>query len=96
MMPMEPRKWMERGMTATVAIAGALTIAGCDPVVNIAGANFPAWLLCAIVGALLAVIIRPLFVVSRLEPHLGPLIVIYPCLAVLMACLVYFIFFNRV
>ena len=73
-----------------------LTLAACDPVVNIAGANFPAWLLCAIVGAVLTLTVRPVFAQTGVEPYLGPLLVIYPCLAVLLACLVYLIFFNRI
>ena len=73
-----------------------LTVAGCDPVVNIAGANFPAWLLCAIVGAILTAMLRPAFASTGVEPYLGPLILIYPCLAILLACLIYLIFFNRI
>ena len=74
----------------------ALIVAGCDPVVNIAGANFPAWLLCATTGAIVAAILRPAFAVTRVEPYLGPLLLIYPCLAIVLACLVYLIFFNRI
>jgi hypothetical protein len=74
----------------------ALFFAGCDPVVNVAGANFPAWLLCAIVGILMAGMLRPVFAKTGLEPYLGPLLVVYPCLAVALACLVYLIFFNRI
>jgi hypothetical protein len=73
-----------------------LELVACDPVVNIAGANFPAWLLCAIVGAVLAAVFRPVFVASRIEPYLGPLILIYPCLAILLGCATYLIFFSRV
>ena len=73
-----------------------LVLAACDPVVNIAGANFPAWLLCAIVGAVFAAAFRPVFAASGIEPHLGPLLLIYPCLAVLLGCAVYLIFFDRV
>jgi len=73
-----------------------LALAACDPVVNIAGANFPAWLLCAIVGAVLAAAFRPGFAASGIEPHLGPLLLIYPCLALLLGCAIYIIFFNRV
>ncbi len=80
---------------AVLALA-ALALAACDPVVNIAGANFPAWLLCAIVGAVFAAAFRPLFAASRIEPHLGPLLLIYPCLALLFGCAIYLIFFNRV
>lgn len=85
-----------RAFTIALVAFGVLALAGCDPVVNIAGANFPAWLLCSIVGAALAVLIRPIFVMTRLEPHLGPLILVYPCLAILLACTVFIIFFNRV
>lgn len=72
-----------------------LTLAACDPVVNIAGANFPAWLLCAIAGAILTATFRPIFVAAGIEPYLGPLPLIYPCLAVLLSCLVYLTFFMR-
>jgi len=70
-------------------------LAACDPVVNVAGANFPAWLLCALAGAILAGALRPVFAASGIEPNLGPLLLIYPCLAVLLACVVYLIFFSR-
>jgi hypothetical protein len=73
-----------------------LIVAGCDPVVNIAGANFPAWLLCAITGAILAAMLRPAFAITRVELYLGPLLLIYPCLAIVVACLIYLIFFNRI
>jgi hypothetical protein len=73
-----------------------LTLAACDPVVNVAGANFPAWLLCVIVGAIMAMILRQVFAATGLEPHLGPLLLIYPCLAMLLACLIYLIFFSRI
>jgi hypothetical protein len=81
------------GMSLPVA---ALIMAGCDPVVNIAGANFPAWLLCAITGAILAALLRPAFAVTRVELYLGPLVLIYPCLAIILACLVYLFFSNRI
>jgi YtcA family len=73
-----------------------LTFIGCDPVVNIAGANFPSWLLCAICGAVIAASLRPVFAATRVEPYLGPLLLIYPCLAILLSCLIYLIFFNRI
>jgi YtcA family len=73
-----------------------LTLAACDPVVNIAGANFPAWLLCAIVGAIVAAIFRPVIARIGIEPYVGPLLLIYPCLAVVLACLVYLVFFSRI
>lgn len=88
-----------RDRSLAVRIVGAvalLVLAGCDPVVNIAGANFPAWLLCVIVGTVLAATFRPVFVTTGVEPHLGPGWLIYPCLAVLLACATYLIFFSRI
>jgi hypothetical protein len=90
------RMFDARTAIRTMILTSMLALAACDPVVNIAGANFPAWLLCAIVGIILAATMRPLFVAARMEPHLGPLLLIYPCLALLLACGVYLIFFNRV
>ena len=77
-------------------IAAALLLAGCDPVVNIAGANFPSWLFCAICGAILTAVIRPIFVVTRIEAYLWPLPIVYLSLTVLMGCVVWIIFFNRI
>jgi hypothetical protein len=80
---------------AVLALA-VLFAAGCDPVVDIAGADFPAWLICVIAGVALAAALRPVFVAIRIEPHLGPLTVVYSSLAVLLSCVVWIIFFNRI
>jgi uncharacterized membrane protein YraQ (UPF0718 family) len=69
---------------------------GCDPVINIGGANFPGWLLCAIVGIALAGLLRLLFAATGIEPYLGPGLLIYPCLMVLIGCLTWLMFFNRI
>jgi len=89
-----------RGEIATfilAALAAApFVLGGCDPVVNIAGANFPAWLLCAIVGGVLTAVIRPLLIVAGIEPHMGPRPLVYTCLAILLGCSVWLVFFNRI
>lgn len=79
-----------------LASASAAGLYGCDPVLNIAGANFPAWLACGLAGALLTALIRPLFVAFRIEAYLWPLPLVYLSLGVVMACIVYLIFFNRI
>lgn len=84
------------GWAPPLIVAALVTgTAGCDPVINIAGANFPAWLLCLLVGAVLAAIFRPLLVLARLDPYLGPAPIIYTSLAVMFALIVWIIFFNR-
>jgi hypothetical protein len=79
-----------------VLVIAALLCDGCDPVVDIAGADFPAWLICAIVGVALGATVRMLFDATGIEPYLGPLTIVYPCLAVLLGCVVWLIFFNRI
>ena len=69
-------------------------LAGCDPIIEIQGTFFPAWLLCMIVGVVLTVALRPLFVRLGLEPFLGPLPLIYPSLAVLLTLAVWLAFFR--
>ena len=92
---------MDRGtpsipLRLAIAVSALPTAAGCDPIVNIAGANFPSWLVAAIVGAVLAALLRPIFAASGLERHMWPLPAVYASLAVLLGCIFWIMFFNRV
>jgi hypothetical protein len=85
--------------TRAVGLAASLssfTLFACDPIITIAGANFPGWMICMIVGAILAAIVRPLLIVSRLEPYVGPLPIFYSSLIAMFAMTISLIFFNRV
>jgi hypothetical protein len=92
------RSWAKNlgPLALPIAALGGIGVAGCDPVINVAGANFPAWLLCVLVGTAIAAILRPLLVLARLDPYLGPRPLIYTSLAVMFALIVWIIFFNRV
>ena len=79
-----------------LAAAAAFMLAGCDPVINIAGADFPAGCFCIIAGAILTAILRPLFLKLGLEPVSGAADGGVPSMAVLLACVTYLIFFNRI
>src|SRR5580704_16018294 len=84
----ERRCFSMRGMSR-VATAAAFVLcgAGCDPLLNVEGSFFPAWMLCIVLGIALTVAMRYLFVLLRLEPHLGPSVLIYPSLALLLTVL---------
>lgn len=62
-----------------------LLLAGCQqaPSFNILGSFFPAWLICFILGTLLAAGTRFLLLAVHLEDALSPPIVMYPCLTAL-------------
>lgn len=77
-----------------VLLATALLTSGCDPVVNFYGSFFPAWVICVALGIILSAVCRWMFVVTRLERHLGPLVFIYPALAFLMTCLAWLVLFG--
>ncbi|HEX4209876.1 MAG TPA: YtcA family lipoprotein [Candidatus Binataceae bacterium] len=72
-----------------------LPLAACDPVVSIGGANFPDWLVCAITGAVVAALMRPLLIVAGFERYLRPLVIFYGSLIILFALSTWMIFFNR-
>jgi hypothetical protein len=72
-----------------------ITAAGCDPVVSIAGANFPDWLLCAGGGAILAALCHPLLVAAGLERELRPLPLFYGGLIAMFALIGWVAFFSR-
>ena len=69
---------------------------GCDPVVTIAGADFPDWLVCVIVGCLLCAACHPLLRLSGLGRYLRPLPFFYGSLIVMFSLVTWVIFFNRV
>jgi hypothetical protein len=71
------------------------TAVGCDPVVSIAGAEFPGWILCAAGGAMLATLCHPLFLAVGLERDLRPLPLFYGCLITMFALVGWIIFFSR-
>jgi hypothetical protein len=78
------------------ALSATLWFSGCDPVVSVAGADFPAWLVCVMVGSLLSAACHPLLSRSGLERHLRPLPFFYACLIVMFSLVTWVAFFNRV
>jgi hypothetical protein len=61
----------------------ALAATACDPVVDIEGSFFPAWIVCIAIGVALSFLAHRLFVATRLHAHLGPPLLIYSCLGLL-------------
>jgi hypothetical protein len=86
---------LRRTIGVLVAAATLLT-AGCSraPSFNLLGSFFPAWILCGVIGILLAVAVRLLFVRIKLEQQLRPLILVYPCLAAFFTFTLWLLFFS--
>ena len=80
-----------------IAAAGVtFTSVGCSraPSLNILGSFFPAWILCGVVGILLTVVTRIMFVRANFEKELSPLILVYPCLAAFFTFSLWLLFFS--
>jgi len=82
-----------RGASASLA-AFAAALAGCDPVLNVFGSFFPAWVVCIAAGVALALAARQALARAGLEPHLGPPLLVYPSLALLLTLLVWMLLFR--
>jgi len=70
----------------TMPFIAPLFLTGCRgiPSINLMGTFFPAWMLCVAIGLLGALVLRRVFVQTEIEPHLGPLPVVYLCLWVVI------------
>ena len=83
-----------RAAALGIALTAALALAGCDPVFDVEGAFFPSWMVCMLGGVIGAAALRPLLGRSGLEPHLGPLPLVYSCLALLISFAAWLTFFR--
>ena len=61
---------------------------------DLEGAFFPAWMLCLAIGIALTALARLLLARIGIEPYLGPLPLIYTCLAVLLTMATWVFFFR--
>ena len=77
-------------------VAPILFATGCSrvPTFDILGSFFPAWIVCGVMGVLLTVGVRILFVRVKFEQELSSVALIYPCLAALFTFSAWFLFFS--
>lgn len=75
---------------------GILLLSGCSraPSFNILGSFFPAWILCGILGIILAALMRLVFARLRIEDEIKPLVVVYPSLAAFFTFVIWLVFFS--
>lgn len=83
-------------MTQSAILAGLAPLAGCAraPSFSILGSFFPAWLICMIIGVVLATVARWVLIRYNLEKDLAWKIVVYPCLAAFFAFTLWLVFFD--
>jgi hypothetical protein len=64
------------------------------PQINIIGSFFPSWMLCALIGIVVTLLVRGFLVRAGVDPYLGPRALVYPSLAVLVALVLWVTFFR--
>ena len=86
-----------RSLHVVAALSALLPMTGCShaPDFNILGSYFPAWLLCITVGIALTSLIYWILQRLHLEREVQPSIVVYPCMAALLAFTLWLILFSR-
>ncbi len=74
----------------------AIEIAGCRraPTFNILGSFFPSWLICLFAGICFSVIANRTFARFALDKEILWPIVVYPCLALFFAGVLWLMIFN--
>lgn len=87
------RRMLPGALTLTVM----LPVAGCShsPDFNILGSYFPAWLLCIAAGIALTSLIYWGLQRLHLERDVQPSILVYPCMAALLAFTLWLVLFSR-
>lgn len=79
----------------------ALCATGCavsgyhSPAVDVLGSYFPAWMVCIISGLALTLIARALLISAKVDMHLHPAAVVYPCLTVIFTMATWLAFFRN-
>jgi hypothetical protein len=82
-----------------ILITTGLLLAGChsthSPTVDVLGSYFPAWIICIVIGLLLTIIARQIFIGFKLDKHLRPAPLVYVSLTICFTLAVWLIFFKN-
>lgn len=72
----------------------AFFIVGCNPVISIAGTEFPVWVLCLFAGILVSLCLRPILVATGIDEWMTPRPLTYPCMALAFAFLCWLVLWQ--
>ena len=78
-------------------VAMALALSGCNhaPTIDLLGSYFPAWMLCAVVGIVAAVVIRQILAVAGINDYVVAPLLTYAGLAVSATLLAWLLWFGH-
>jgi YtcA family len=78
-------------------VAIALAVSGCSraPTIDLLGSYFPAWMLCAGVGVVVAVIIRRILAMAGIDEYIVAPLLTYAGLALSATMLLWLLWFGH-
>jgi hypothetical protein len=88
---------MNRTPALSLGIGGiCLLCSGCGraPAFDVIGSFFPVWMVCLVISIVLTSILRLVLLRRQLEPAIEPVVLFYPCVVILLSCLLWLIFFR--
>lgn len=92
--------WRDRHRRASLSLKPVvivMAVSGCShaPTMDLLGSYFPAWMLCAALGVVAAIIIRQLVAVAGLAEYVIAPLLTYAGLAVFVTLLVWLVWFGH-
>jgi hypothetical protein len=81
-----------RGLIVVLAMAGA----GCHraPSIDVIGSFLPVWMVCLSLAVALSFLMRYFLLRYHMESEVGPLALFYPCVVILLTCVLWLVFFR--
>ena len=76
-------------------LSNPLPVAANSPSIDVLGSYFPAWLICIVVGVVLTIVTRLLFVAWKIHAYLIPAPIVYLCLTTVFALTIWLLFFQN-
>jgi hypothetical protein len=89
--------FFQLGLVALVAggLSGCAWVGFHSPAIDVLGSYFPAWMVCIIAGLVLTVISRLLLAAFKLDSHVRPSAIVYPCLMLVFTMSIWLLFFQN-
>ncbi len=86
-----------RRIRLAVALWTTVALAGCSaaPSQNILGSYFPSWMICALIGIVVTIVIRQIFAITGIDRTLPVPLLVYLAIATAAAFATWLIWLDR-
>jgi YtcA family len=84
------------GTLVSLMGAGSTALSGCRPApdITVAGSYFPSWMASLVLGVIGTIVFWRIFMSTGLDPYLGPRLLVYPGLVILITLVLWLSVFR--